>query len=95
MQETWVQSLGWEDHLEKRMAILPVFLPGESHGQRGLVGYSLWACKELDTTERHFHTPSDIRLLGFKSQLSLASSFVTLGMLWLCASVSIPAKWEE
>ena len=30
----------------------PVFLPGESHGQRSLVGYSPRGCKELDTTER-------------------------------------------
>ena len=29
----------------------PVFLPGKSHGQRSLVGYSLWGHKELDTTE--------------------------------------------
>ena len=28
-----------------------VFLPGESHGQRSLVGYSPQGCKELDTTE--------------------------------------------
>ena len=28
-----------------------IFLPGEPHGQRGLVGYSLWDHKELDTTE--------------------------------------------
>ena len=30
----------------------PVFLPGESHGQRSLVGYSPWGPKESDTTER-------------------------------------------
>ena len=29
-----------------------VFLPGESHGQRGLVGYSPRGCTESDTTER-------------------------------------------
>ena len=29
----------------------PIFLPGESHGQRSLVGYSPWGRKELDTTE--------------------------------------------
>ena len=29
----------------------PVFLSGESHGQRSLVGYSPWGQKELDTTE--------------------------------------------
>ena len=30
----------------------PVFLPGECHGQRSLVGYSPWGCKESDKTER-------------------------------------------
>ena len=30
----------------------PVFLPGKSHGQRRLVDYRLWGCKELDTTEQ-------------------------------------------
>ena len=30
----------------------PVFLPGEFHGQRSLVGYSPWRCKELDMIER-------------------------------------------
>ena len=29
MQETWVQSLGWEDPLEKEMASHSRFLPGE------------------------------------------------------------------
>ena len=28
-----------------------VFLPGKSHGQRGLEGRSSWGCKELDMTE--------------------------------------------
>ena len=30
----------------------PVFLPGESCGQRSLGGYSPWVCKESDTTEQ-------------------------------------------
>ena len=34
----------------------PVFLPGESHGWKSLVGYSPWGRKESDTTEQlHFH----------------------------------------
>ena len=37
-QEMWVRSLGQEDSLEKDMQPTPVFLPGESHGQRSLVG---------------------------------------------------------
>ena len=31
-QETWVQSLGWEDPLEKGKATQSVFWPGEFHG---------------------------------------------------------------
>ena len=32
------------------------FLPGEAHGQRSLVGYSPWGCKELDTIEEVTNT---------------------------------------
>ena len=35
----------------------PVFLPGESHGQRRLAGYSPWSRKELDLTD-NYHTLS-------------------------------------
>ena len=51
MRETQVQSLGQEDPLETGVAthssILAwgVFQPGESHGQRSLVGYSPWGLK--------------------------------------------------
>ena len=37
-----VQSLGREDPLEEGMVTTPVFLPGESHGERSLAGYSPW-----------------------------------------------------
>ena len=50
MQETWVQSLGQEDPLEKETATTPVLLPGKSRGQRSLVDYSLWDRKESDMT---------------------------------------------
>ena len=52
VRETQDRSLGWEDPLEKGMLPTPVFLPGESHGQRSLVGYSPWTLKESNTTER-------------------------------------------
>ena len=43
-------------HVVGKWQPIPVFLPGESHGQRSLVGYSPWGRKESDTTERlHFH----------------------------------------
>ena len=51
-KERRVQSWDWEDPLEKGMAT-PVFLPGESHGQRSLEGYSPWGHKESDMTEHH------------------------------------------
>ena len=38
-QDMRVQSLGWEEALEKEMEPTPVFLPGKSHGQRSLAGY--------------------------------------------------------
>ena len=52
VQETWVQSLGWEDSLRRERPPTPVFLPGEFHGQRSLAGYSPWGHKELDMTEQ-------------------------------------------
>ena len=59
MQEIWVRSLGWEDPLEKEMAIhSSIFLPGKPFGQRSLESYNPQGRKELDSTERltHLHT---------------------------------------
>ena len=42
MHETWVQSLGWEDPLEKETVTNSRFCPGEFNGQRSLVGYHPW-----------------------------------------------------
>ena len=47
MQETWVQSLGWEDPLEKGKA---------THFNFSILAWripwTVWDCKELDTTEQ-------------------------------------------
>ena len=53
----WVAKVPWSGKWQPT----PVFLPRESHGQRSLVGYSPWGCKELDMTEHtrvhaHMHT---------------------------------------
>ena len=40
MQETWVQSLGWEETLEKEMVTHSSILPGEFHRQRSLMSCS-------------------------------------------------------
>ena len=51
MQETQVRFLGREIPWRRKWQPTPVFLPGESQGQKSLVGYSPWSCKELDMTE--------------------------------------------
>ena len=47
-----VQSLGWEICWRRNWQPTPVFLPGGFHGQRSLVGYYPWGCRQLDTTEQ-------------------------------------------
>ena len=56
----WVTELNWTElntHCwRKKWQPTPLFLPGESHGQRNLAGYSPQGRKEWDTTKRlHFH----------------------------------------
>ena len=48
----WVGKISWR----RKWQPIPGFLPGESHGQRSLVGHSPQGHKELDTTEATWHT---------------------------------------
>ena len=52
MQETrlnpWAGKIPWR----RKWQPIPVFLPGQSHGQRNLAGYSPWSHKESDMTEQ-------------------------------------------
>ena len=43
----WVRKIPWR----RKWQTTPVFSPGKSHGQKSLLGYSLWGPKELDITE--------------------------------------------
>ena len=51
VQETWVRSLAGKILCRREWQRAPVFLPGESYGQRSPVGYNPQGFKELDTTE--------------------------------------------
>ena len=42
--------------MRREWLLIPVFLPGEFRGQKSLVGYSPWGCKELETSEWLTHT---------------------------------------
>ena len=46
--DPWIGKIPWRQAWQPT----PVFLPGESHGQRHLVGYGPWSRKESDTTEQ-------------------------------------------
>ena len=46
--DPWVGKICWR----RLWQPTPVFLPGESYGQRSLAGYSPWGHKESDMTER-------------------------------------------
>ena len=48
----------------KKWQPTPVLLPGKSHGQRSLVCYSPWGCKELDTTEQLYFLCTYICMLS-------------------------------
>ena len=50
--QPWVERLLWR----REWLPTPVFLPGESHGQKSLAGYSPWNRKEQDTTEMTQHS---------------------------------------
>ena len=52
MQQMWVQSLGWEDLLELEMVTHSSILPEKFPGERRLVSYSPWGCKEWDMTDQ-------------------------------------------
>ena len=53
MQEMGIGSLDWEDPLEEGMTThSSISCLGKSHGQKSLVGYSPWDCKEWDMAEQ-------------------------------------------
>ena len=65
----WATSLSLFSfmHWRRKWQPTPVFLPGESHGWRSLVGYSPRGCKVSDMTERlHFHFHTLIRSIKLK-----------------------------
>ena len=58
---SWVRKISWRWKWQPTS----VFLPGEFHGQRDLVDYSPWDCKESYTTEWLTHTHTHTQFLCF------------------------------
>ena len=77
----------------------PVFLPGESHGQRSLIGYSPQGCKESDTTEATWHAcmspqkepaPRWAYQGGQKDEVSKQQSMGSRRVMWTPSQCSPP-----
>ena len=82
-----------EDPLEKEWQPTSVFLPGQFHSQRSLVGYCPWGHKESDTTEQLSTQTLMTQLPFLYCQDSLGSSDINptqqRSSVSLCASVSV------
>ena len=57
----------------------PVFLPGESHGQKSLVGYSPWNCEESDMTE---HACTHMSQQTFSVKVHIVNILSFVGHIW-------------
>ena len=89
--DPWVRKVLWRSILA---SLTPVFFPGKSHGQRSLVGYSLWGSKRVGhdlATERQQQLfiegciVSTLELLQTK-KLDICMQlwiYAFLGMKWL------------
>ena len=96
MQEMWVWSLGQEDPLVKEMAthssilffffffFTPVFLPGESHGQRSLTAYTPQGHKRVG----HL-------LVTKQQQQQQQSEFWTAGFMPILNAKKLSAHWKQ
>ena len=84
---SWVRKIPWQKAWQPTL----VFLPGKSHGQRSLVGYSSWGHKELETTEgwsRHTRTHT-------QSAFSEAFDKVTKILFLECMKIFITKERKE
>ena len=73
--DPWFGKIPWR----RKWQPTPVFLPGESHGQRSLVGYSPWGRKESDTAEWVNSKLYKLRVPGLQSSFPCQHSW---DMLW-------------
>ena len=91
----WARKIPWR----RAWQPTPVFLPGESHGQRSLVGYSLWVEKSRTQLKRqcahaHAHTHTHTQLYGFSHFLTHPSlELSSLKVHLKCSLCSLKVHW--
>ena len=72
--ETWIQSLGWKDALEKGQLPTPVFWPRKFHGQGESGRLQSMSHKESDKSKQlslHLRTEAELVLLSSDSDVEL------------------------
>ena len=85
----WVGKIPWR----RKWQATPVSLPGESHGQRSLEGYSPQDCKELDTTEasQHIHICPIFSASHIKNSIlfsiEISSYFCSKSTVYICGGL--------
>ena len=62
--DPWVMKIPWR----RAWQPTPLLLPGESHGQRSLAGYSPWGCTKLEMSEatEYIHTYASLLVVAAK-----------------------------
>ena len=80
--DSWVKKIPWR----KKWLPTPLFLPGEFHGQRSLVGYSPWGRKESDRSEW--------LTLSFSSLPRLYGFWHTFASWWQDTSIIFLSFWK-
>ena len=91
----WIEKIPWR----REQFPTPVFLPGEFHSQRSLVGCNTWDCKELDTTDQLtlslLHFPNISLLVSklvstdFSINLGLTNKHDHIGLSSPCKNVCV------
>ena len=85
--DPWVGKISWR----RKWQPTPVFLPGKSHGQQSLEGYSPWSGKESDTTE-HARTYIPISSSSFPPSFPFPSSpSLPVPLSLLCPLLCLPS----
>ena len=76
--DPWVRKIPWGREWQPT----PIFLPGKSHGQRSLVGYSPWGCRVRHNWVTKHHTAADQSRVQIFLH-SYASIFILMNILFL------------
>ena len=95
LQETWVQSLGQKIPRRRKWQPALVFLPGKFHGQRSLVGYSLWGCRIVWGTLTSWYLVSLLPVSIIHVSVILLVGFWSWEISFIMWGCRFPVKWWD